>query len=108
MPIYVTFFNVGKHSETLIVDQFSQTDEIIVWDTKELYLAARETEHNPIDGGVYTYGLAAAVSTAPDALISNRIVSCRAPDSLLSLLADLNVTVEALRNADWPEWPKCI
>ena len=105
MNVYTTFFDVGGHSQTLSIDYFTRTEEIIVWKSKEQYFAERCGDPKPIDGGVYTYGLGAAVSSAPDSLFSNQIVSYRAPDSLLALLEVLDSVVGALRRAEWPEWP---
>ena len=107
LNVYITFFDVGKDSEALIIDNFERTEEIVMWNSKEDYFQSRKTDPKPIDGGIYSYGLAAAVSIAPDAVISERIVSYRAPDSLLSLLNRLDSLVRDLRNAEWPEWPEC-
>lgn len=86
-----------------MVDQFTRDEEIVVWFSKDQYFAAREADPKPIDGGVYTYGIAAGASRAPDSLISNQIVSYRAPDSLLALLEQLDSIVVALWDADWPD-----
>ena len=107
MTAYVTFFNVGKDSESLVIDQLSKTDEFIIWDTKNEYFDARESDPEPIDGGVFTYGLAAGVSLAPDALLSSKIVSFRPDAALLNSLNALDSIVMALRTMDWPEWPEC-
>ena len=106
MPTYVTLFSVGKGSEALVIDQLAKSNELIVWSSKEEYFAAREADPEPIDGGEFSYGLAAGKSNAPDSLISNSIVSFLAPESLLARLADLHAAVRALRGADWPEWPE--
>ena len=106
MYVYVTFFDVGKGSETLTIDHFERTEEIITWESKEQYFAERKGDPNPIDGGVYSYGLATGTSGAPDSLIAGRIVSYLAPSSLLALLNVLDSVVHALRSADWPEWPE--
>ena len=106
MAAYITFFNVGRGSETLNVDQFTRTEEIIVWESKEQYFAAREADTKPVDGGIYTYGLVAGTSMAPDSLISNQIVSYMAPNSLLNLLEQLDSVVRSFRKADWPDWPE--
>ena len=107
MKVYITFFDVGNDSETLIIDSFERTEKLIKWETREDYFRSRMTEPKPIGGGVYSYGLVAAVSIAPDTVISERIVSYRAPDSLLSLVKKLDSIVRDLRGAEWPEWPVC-
>ena len=106
MATYVTFFNVGEDSEALVIDQLSVSDEFIIWDTKDEYFETRESEPEPIDGGVFTYGLAAGVSLAPDALLSSKIVSFRPDAALLDSLNALNSRIMALRTMDWPEWPE--
>lgn len=107
MNVYFTFFDVGSGSETLIIDSFERTEEIIRWDSREDYFQASRTEPKPIDGGVYSYGLAAAVSMAPETIIPERIVSYRAPVSSLFLLNELDSLVRDLSGAEWPEWPEC-
>ena len=105
MGAYITFFKADGGSEALVVDEFTRVEAIIVWESKKKYFAARQAEPKPIDGGVYTYGLIAGASMAPDSLISDQIVSYKAPDSLLDLLGQLDSVVHALRKADWPNWP---
>ena len=106
MQVYVTFFNVGTDSEALIIDYFKTvTDEIVLWQSKEQYLAER-VEAEPlevIDGGVYSYYLAVAAWGAPDTLFANRIVSYRAPRELISLLRVLDTVVKTMRVSAWPE-----
>lgn len=104
MNVYVTFFNVGKDSEGLVIDYMDETDQLIVWSSEDEYFAARG-DFKIIGGGVFTYGLAAGTAGAPHTLISNQIVSFRATHSLLALLDILDATVKAMRSADWPEWP---
>ena len=106
MVAYVTLFDVGTGTETLIIDQFARTDQMITWESKEQYFAARLTEPRPIDGGIYAYGIGAATSMAPDSIISNHIVSCLASQCLLAKLDALHAAVLGLRGADWPEWPE--
>ena len=106
LPVYNTFFDVGKDSEALSLDRFTRTEDIIVWESKEQYFEARLAEPKVIDGGIYTYELVAALSMVPDSLISTQIVSFQAPDSLLAMLEELDSVVHALRGADWPEWPE--
>ena len=104
MYMYVTFFSVGKGSETLSIDQFPDNmGESVRWTSSEEYFAAR-IDYAPIDGGVFTYGLALATSAAPDAITENRIVSYLPTTSFLDLLGVLNSVVRAMRSADWPEW----
>ena len=104
MATYVTFFSVGKDSETLIIDELMRVDEIIIWESKDQYFSARQTEPRPIDGGVFTYGLAAGTSGFPDLTWGSQIVSYLAPPSLLELLNQLDSLVHSMRQADWPEW----
>ena len=82
MQVYVTFFSVGTNSEALIIDHFQTiTEEIVVWESKEQYFAERSDSFDIIDGGMHVYYLAAGVSAIPDALLSNQIVSYRAPSA---------------------------
>ena len=105
MFTYVTFFSVGKDSETLIIDQFLEhVGDLVVWGSQEEYFAARQVEPEPIDGGVFSYGLATGTAAAPDAIIENRIVSFSASQSLVDLLQVLHSVVRAMRSAEWPEW----
>ena len=107
MQVYVTFFSVGTNSEALIIDHFQTiTEEIVVWESKEQYFAERSDSFDIIDGGMHVYYLAAGVSAIPDALLSNQIVSYRAPSALLGLLKVLDSVVQALRVSGWPEWPE--
>ena len=50
MTVYVTFFDVGSRSETLIIDSFERTEELINWDSQEDYFRSRRAEPKPIDG----------------------------------------------------------
>ena len=105
MYTYVTFFSVGEDSEALIIDKFlDNIGDLVVWESKDAYFAARCTEPDPIDGGVYSYGMAAATAQAPDDIIKGRIVSYLAPSSLVDLLRVLHSVVHAMRSAEWPEW----
>lgn len=107
MYTYITFFNLGEDSEALLLDHFPDNmGDLIVWESREAYFAARATEPDPIDGGVYSYWLAAATSMAPNDMIRDRIVSYLAPESLVGLLGILHSTVRAMRTAEWPEWPE--
>ena len=89
----------------MVIDHFlDHMGDVVTWSSQEEYFAARHTEPAPIDGGVYSYGIAAGTAAAPDALIENRIVSFFAPQSLVDLLRVLHSVVRAMRSADWPEW----
>ena len=108
MTVYVTFFSDGPGSEALLIDQLRDNlDSWVVWESKNEYWDAQLSMPTSIDGGVYSYGLAAAAAAAaaPDDIFENRIVSYRAPQSLVDLLKQLDSVMRAMRNADWPEWP---
>ena len=106
MYTYITFFSVGKDSEALIIDHFlDNIGDLFVWESNDAYFAARYTEPDIIDGGVYSYFLATAKAGAPTNIIENRIVSYLAPKPLEDLLRVLHSVVEAMRSAEWPEWP---
>ena len=102
---YITLFSVGKGSEALLIDRFDHSDDLIVWESKEQYFAARKDEPKVIDGGIFTYGLVTGTAMVPDALIANHIVSFVAPSSVHALLDVLHAVVRAMRSAEWPEWP---
>ena len=105
MYTYITFFSVGKDSEGLVIDHFlDNMGDLVVWESRDAYFAARYTEPDMIDGGVYSYLLATAVAGAPTAIIENRIVSYLAPKPLEDLLRVLHSVVQAMRSAEWPAW----
>ena len=104
---YITLFNVGKYSETLLIDRFERTEDLIVWESEEQYFGARKDDPQPIDGGVFTYGLVTGVAGAPDNLITNQIVSFLAPTYVHGLVDVLNSLVQAMRSAEWPDWSEC-
>ena len=104
MITYITLFKTGQYSETLIIDQFERTEDLIIWESEDEYFSSRMAEMRPVDGGVFSYGLIAAVSAAPDRIIDNHIVSFLAPDYVHGLLATLHALVRTMRSAKWPEW----
>lgn len=104
---YVTFFSIGKGSETLSIDYFADNvGDLVVWESQEAYNSARCTEPDPIDGGEFSYGLATGVARAPSRVVDGRIVSYLAPDPLVDVLRVLNSVVRAMRGCEWPEWPE--
>ena len=106
MSLYVTFFNVGKDSEALVVDRLGREEEVIRWPSEQAYFGARTDEPRPIDGGVYTYGLALGVAAGvvDDTYFEGRIVSFRPSEALLAMLEVLDSVVTGLRRCEWPEW----
>lgn len=107
MYLYVTLFSVGKGTEALLVDSFTdQWGDFVEWDSREQYFSARGDEPEVIDGGVYAYWLVAATWQLPESIHKNRIVSFSAAGSVLGLLRVLHSVVRAMRAADWPEYPE--
>ena len=107
MQIYITFFDVGEGSEVLAIDYFHDdiTDEVIRWGSREEYFAARMLEHEPIDGGAFSHGLAAGIAQIPDRFGKGRIISVRPPDGAVEILRTLDGVVRTMRTIEWPEWP---
>ena len=94
MALYVTFFSVGKGTESLCIDDFERSEELIIWESHEQYSSSGgDFSETVIDGGVFSYGIATGVAGVPDALIENRIVSFRAAPSLLFHLRRLDMIV---------------
>ena len=101
---YITLFSVGKGTETLSIDRFERTDDLIVWESADEYSDALVDKGTVIDGGIFSYGLVAGVAAAPDVLIEGRIVSFLAPPHVHSIIEVLDSVVRAMRSAEWPEW----